>query len=70
MTTRYVVELTCPKCGAELEHVNSRQPGAPGYSAMAIAKCPRPACPEWELRVELITCGFDPPLPAPERARS
>lgn len=63
MTARYIVELCCPKCGAELDHVNSRQPGNPGYSAMVIARCPRRACPEWELRVELITCGAPPPLP-------
>ncbi len=28
--TAYMVELCCPKCGAELEHVNGRQPGNPG----------------------------------------
>lgn len=28
-----------------------------GYSALAIARCPRRTCPIWELRVELITCG-------------
>jgi len=67
--TAYMVELCCPKCGAELEHVNGRPPGNPGYTATAIARCPRPQCPEWELRVELITCGNPPPLPAPMKAK-
>lgn len=52
----YTIEVSCPKCGGELVHENATTRDA-GYSALAIARCPRRTCPAWELRVELITCG-------------
>lgn len=37
--TRYTVELTCPQCGSDLEHVTAGQPVC-GTEVTAMARCP------------------------------
>lgn len=53
--TGYTLALTCPRCGADVEHVNaSRVIG--GRETSAIVRCPecKPSVAEWQILVRLV----------------
>lgn len=57
-------DLSCPRCGQPVHLVNSAPPTDFGYRTTAIVRCTRRGCPEWQIVVEMVTCGTPPPLPA------
>ena len=61
----FTLGVSCPRCGGEVDHVNSSPPMMRGTRTTAIVKCRRRQCPEWQIVVELMTCGTSCSTPRP-----